>query len=192
MSEISMRRAIVGTLLRAGRPMSITELNAAVLVSRSAADAARRGATSTGRPPGINGTGETKIGPDTSREDSGCTRALSTVARVRTTIGRLRMAVAMVLAVFVAGTIGYSLFGLSLVDAMYMTITTITTVGYRELNGPDLSTSEKVFTMAIIVTGVSTVLYTFTLSVQVIVEGQLSEFVGRRRMDRKIAECATT
>ena len=94
----------------------------------------------------------------------------------------------MVLAVFVAGTIGYSLFGLSLVDAMYMTITTITTVGYRELNGPDLSTSEKVFTMAIIVTGVSTVLYTFTLSVQVIVEGQLSEFVGRRRMDRKIAE----
>jgi voltage-gated potassium channel len=94
----------------------------------------------------------------------------------------------MVVAVFVAGTIGYSLFGLSLIDAMYMTITTITTVGYRELNGPDLSTTEKVFTMAIIVTGVSTVLYTFTLSVQVIVEGQLREFVGRRRMDRKIAE----
>jgi hypothetical protein len=41
MSEISMRRAIVGTLLRAGRPMSITELNAAVLVSRSAADTAQ-------------------------------------------------------------------------------------------------------------------------------------------------------
>ncbi len=107
--------------------------------------------------------------------------------RVRTTIGRLRVAIAMVLAVFVAGTIGYAMFGLSPVDAMYMTITTITTVGYRELNGPDLSNAEKVFTMAIIVTGVSTVLYTFTLSVQVIVEGQLREFVGRRRMDRKIA-----
>jgi voltage-gated potassium channel len=94
----------------------------------------------------------------------------------------------MVLAVFVAGTIGYALFGLSWIDAMYMTITTVTTVGYREVNGPDLSTPEKVFGMAIIVTGVSTVLYTFTLSVQVIVEGQLREFVGRRRMDRKIAE----
>ena len=103
-------------------------------------------------------------------------------------MARARIAVAMVFAVFVAGTIGYTLFGLSLIDAMYMTITTITTVGYRELNGPDLSTPEKVFTMTIIVTGVSTVLYTFTLSVQVIVEGQLREFVGRRRMDRKIAE----
>lgn len=93
----------------------------------------------------------------------------------------------MVLTVFVVSTIGYVLFGLSLVDAMYMTITTITTVGYREVNGPDLGLAEKLFGMAIIVTGVSTVLYTFTLGVQVVVEGQLREFVGRRRMDRKIA-----
>ncbi len=107
---------------------------------------------------------------------------------VSTTIGRVRVAVGMVAVVFVIGTIGYWTFGLSVIDAMYMTITTITTVGYRELMGPDLSTSEKVFTMTIIVTGVSTVLYTFTLAVQVIVEGQLREFVGRRRMDKKIAE----
>jgi voltage-gated potassium channel len=107
---------------------------------------------------------------------------------VSTTIGRLRVAVAMVLVVFVAGTIGYSLFGLDLVDAIYMTVITITTVGYRELLGEDLSSGEKWFTMAIIVTGVSTVLYTFTLGVQVVVEGQLREFVGRRRMDRKISE----
>jgi voltage-gated potassium channel len=98
------------------------------------------------------------------------------------------MALAMVLTVFVVGTIGYMLFGLDPVDAVYMTVITITTVGYRELLGEDLSDGEKWFTMAIIVTGVSTVLYTFTLGVQVVVEGQLREFVGRRRMDRKIAE----
>ncbi len=94
----------------------------------------------------------------------------------------------MVATVFVIGSIGYAAFGLSVIDAMYMTITTITTVGYREVNGPDLSDAEKAFGMALIVTGVSTVLYTFTLSVQVIVEGQLREFVGRRRMDKKLAE----
>jgi len=110
------------------------------------------------------------------------------VAAVTSTIGRLRLALALVLSVFVVGTIGYWAFGLAFIDAMYMTITTITTVGYRELNGPDISNVEKVFTMGIIVTGVSTVLYTFTLVVQMIVEGQLREFVGRRRMDRKIAE----
>lgn len=94
----------------------------------------------------------------------------------------------MVLGVFVIGTVGFWAFGLAFIDAMYMTITTITTVGYRELNGPDISNVEKLFTMGIIVTGVSTVLYTFTLAVQTIVEGQLREFVGRRRMDRKISE----
>lgn len=104
------------------------------------------------------------------------------------TISRLRLALALVLTVFVIGTIGFWAFGLGFVDAMYMTITTITTVGYRELNGPDISTVEKIFTMGIIVTGVSTVLYTFTLVVQTIVEGQLREFVGRRRMDKKISE----
>ena len=93
----------------------------------------------------------------------------------------------MVLTVFVVGTIGFWAFGLSFLDAMYMTVITITTVGYRELGGEDLTDAEKWFTMTIIVTGVSTVLYTFTLGVQVVVEGQLREFVGRHRMDRKIA-----
>jgi voltage-gated potassium channel len=103
-------------------------------------------------------------------------------------IGRLRVAVGLVLTVFVVGTIGYIAFGLSVIDAMYMTLTTITTVGFREIVGPDPTVAEKIFTMAIIVVGVSTVLYTFTLAVQVVVEGQLREFVGRRRMDRKISD----
>ncbi len=118
--------------------------------------------------------------------EAGSARA-TTVALVRTTIGRLWLTLALVFSVFVVGTIGFWAFGLTFIDAMYMTITTITTVGYREMNGPDISDAEKVFTMAIIVTGVSTVLYTFTLVVQMIVEGQLREFVGRRRMDKQIA-----
>ena len=104
------------------------------------------------------------------------------------TIRRLLLALAMVLTVFVVGTIGFLAFGLAPVDAVYMTVITITTVGYRELMGDDPTAAEKWFTMIIIVTGVSTVLYTFTLGVQVVVEGQLREFVGRKRMDRKIAD----
>lgn len=94
----------------------------------------------------------------------------------------------MVLTVFVVGSLGFWAFGLSFIDSVYMTIITITTVGYRELGGEDLSNGEKLFTMAIIVTGVSTVLYTFTLTVQVVVEGQLREFYGRRKMNKRIAE----
>lgn len=103
---------------------------------------------------------------------------------MRSTADRIRVAVGMVMAVMVVGTIGYWAFGFSLLDAMYQTITTITTVGFRELE--EFGTAEKWFTMGLIVVGVSTVLYSFTLVVQTVVEGQLREFVGRRRMDRQI------
>lgn len=90
----------------------------------------------------------------------------------------------MVAAVTVFGTVGYLAFGFTLLDAVYQTVTTITTVGFRELT--DFGTGLKIFTIVLIVVGVSTVLYSFTLVVQLVVEGQLREFVGRRRMDRQI------
>jgi voltage-gated potassium channel len=100
-------------------------------------------------------------------------------------LARLRIATAMVVMVLVVGTIGYWLLGLSLLDAVYQTVTTVTTVGFRELG--EFGPAEQVFTMCLIVVGVGLVLYTFTLVVQVVVEGQLREIVGRRRMDRRIA-----
>jgi voltage-gated potassium channel len=92
----------------------------------------------------------------------------------------------MVVAVTVFGTVGYLAFGFTLLDALYQTITTITTVGYRELT--EFGNGLKIFTIVLIVVGVSTVLYSFTLVVQLVVEGQLRELVGRRRMDRKISQ----
>jgi voltage-gated potassium channel len=99
-------------------------------------------------------------------------------------IGRLQRAVGMVIAVGIVGTIGYWLFGMNVNDAAYQTVTTVTTVGFRELQ--EFSALEQWFTIAIIITGVSTVLYTFTLTVQLVVEGELGNFVGRRMMDREI------
>ena len=117
------------------------------------------------------------------RDTSG---AGTTVVPVTSAIGRLRLAMGMVGTIFVGGTVGYWAFGLPLLDAAYQTITTITTVGFRELK--EFDTAEKWFTMILIVVGVSTVLYTFTLAVQVVVEGQLREFVGRRKLDRELAK----
>ena len=88
--------------------------------------------------------------------------------------------------VVVTGTVGYVLLGFSLLDALYQTITTITTVGFREVE--EFGTAEKWFTIVVIVLGVGTVLYTFTTVVQFVVEGQFRELVGRKRMNRRIAE----
>jgi voltage-gated potassium channel len=101
-------------------------------------------------------------------------------------MARLQRAIGMVLAVFIGGTIGYLLFGLSFTDSVYQTVTTVTTVGFRELE--EFTVLEKWFTIALIIVGVSTVLYTFTLAVQVVVDGQLRNFVGRRLMDREISK----
>ena len=90
----------------------------------------------------------------------------------------------MVAAVGVVGTIGYWLFGMNFNDAAYQTVTTVTTVGFRELQ--EFNEVEQWFTIGVIITGVSTVLYTFTLGVQLVVEGELGNFVGRRMMDREI------
>ena len=100
------------------------------------------------------------------------------------TLRRLRLALAMVAAITVIGTIGYWGFGFTPLDAAYQTVIHITTVGFNEAH--PFSAAEKVFTMFVIVFGVATVLYSFTLAVQVVVEGELRQFVGRRRMDKKI------
>jgi voltage-gated potassium channel len=98
---------------------------------------------------------------------------------------RLRRASAFVCLVVIGGTVGYLMLGLSFIDALYQTVITLTTVGFREVG--EFGTAEQVFTIVLIVVGVGTVLYTFTLGVQMVVEGQLREILGRRRMDKKIA-----
>ncbi len=80
--------------------------------------------------------------------------------------------------------LGYWLQGLSLVDAAYQTVTTVSTVGFREIG--DVDVDYQLFTIVLILTGVGTVLYTFTMLLETIVDGQLSMRYWRRRMQRDI------
>ncbi|MGO9286764.1 MAG: ion channel, partial [Mycobacterium sp.] len=61
--------------------------------------------------------------------------------------------------VIVAGTVGYVILGFGFVDALYQTVTTITTVGFREVH--PLSTVGELFTIVLILVGVGTALYMF-------------------------------
>jgi len=97
---------------------------------------------------------------------------------------RLRVAGGAFAVVLIVGTAGYTVMGMSVVDAVYQTVTTVTTVGFRELR--PFGTAEQVFTIAVIVVGVGTALYTFTLVVEMIVEGHVGALVWSRRMERNI------
>ena len=86
--------------------------------------------------------------------------------------------------VLVVGTIGYLLFGFGLLDAVFQTVITITTVGF---NSPHpLDGGSKVFTIILILVGVGTALYTFSAVLEVLIDGHMRDLIRRRKMERNI------
>ncbi|HVB46088.1 MAG TPA: NAD-binding protein [Streptosporangiaceae bacterium] len=97
----------------------------------------------------------------------------------------IQLALLAVAGVIMAGSVGYVVLGFGVLDAVYQTVTTITTVGFREIH--PLSTAGKIFTMVLILVGVGTVLYAFSQVLETLVEGHLRRHIERRRMERNIA-----
>jgi voltage-gated potassium channel len=89
--------------------------------------------------------------------------------------------------IVVIGTIGYEVIeGWSFIDSLYMTITTITTVGFGEVH--PLSDAGRIFSIFLIIGGVGGALYILTTIMGYLLEGQFGITMGRRRMKTKIAK----
>jgi voltage-gated potassium channel len=98
-----------------------------------------------------------------------------------------RLALVMLGVVTAGGTAGYVIIeGWSAWDALYMTVTTVATVGFREVH--PLSGAGQAFTLLLIVSGVGTAFYTATLLATAIVEGGLHRRFERRRIERMLEE----
>jgi voltage-gated potassium channel len=98
---------------------------------------------------------------------------------------RLSLAIVFVLVILVSGTFGYRLIeGWPLLDALYMTIITISTVGFGEV--APLSASGRIFTILLILGGAGTIIFAFGTLVEFLVEGHLTGFLGRRKMEKRI------
>ncbi|GBC63710.1 potassium transporter TrkA [Desulfonema ishimotonii] len=83
------------------------------------------------------------------------------------------------------GTAGYmAVEGWDVLDALYMTIITVTTVGYSEVRS--LSPLGRLYTICLIFSGFGFFVYVATAVVQFVVEGQVQTLLGRRRLDRQI------
>lgn len=93
--------------------------------------------------------------------------------------------VLLLLLLLALGTGGYMLIeGWSFLDALYMTVTTITTVGFREVQ--PLGTGGRIFTICLILLGVGVALYILIGIVTLVIEGELGLALGERRMRAKI------
>jgi voltage-gated potassium channel len=103
---------------------------------------------------------------------------------------RLLLPLSLVGSVVVVGTLGYHWLWRGLdatwMDALFMTVTTITTIGYGEVK--PLDTWGRIFTMILAVTGIGSLFYTLGVVMEYLVAVRLADPGGRRRMERRIEE----
>ncbi len=97
----------------------------------------------------------------------------------------LTFALSISILILAFGTIGYmTIEGWPFIDALYMTVITISTVGFKEVN--QVGAAGRVFTIILVFSGVGFTLYVAAAIVQFMVEGRIRIIMGRRRLDKKI------
>jgi len=100
---------------------------------------------------------------------------------------KLRYSLIMLAALVAFGTIGYYFFEhMPIFDAFYMTIITISTVGFSEI--VPLTKVGRSITVVIIILGISVGTYTVGIIVQWLVGGELQKVFGRRKLQKQIAD----
>lgn len=97
---------------------------------------------------------------------------------------RVRLPLAAIVLIFLAGVVGYLVLGFTFVDALSQTVLVMTTVGF--VSGAPLDATEKIFTNAIAILGVSAYLAMLAVSAAALADGQLGVIGRRRRMERRI------
>jgi voltage-gated potassium channel len=100
---------------------------------------------------------------------------------------KLQKALLLLVGVITTGVLGYTLIsGYSVVDALYMTVITISTVGFGEIE--PLNDGEKLFTVFLISTSIVSFGYTVSAFTEYIVSGQLFQQLKLKKVQKRIEQ----
>ncbi len=102
---------------------------------------------------------------------------------------RLRLAIGALVLVTLVGVLGFVLIGKGqhgVIDAIYMTIITLTTVGFGEIIDMSNPPAGRIFTILLLLGGMGIVAYTVPMLAAFVIEGQLHHIFRRRRMQQSI------
>ena len=101
-------------------------------------------------------------------------------------VRHLKISICVLLLLLSYGTFGYiAIEGWDSLDALYMTVITLGTVGFREVH--TLSSGGKIFTMTLIFFGVGVIGYIVGSLAQIMFEGQFHRIIGRKKVEKAIA-----
>jgi len=101
------------------------------------------------------------------------------------TLRRILILTAVLLALLIFGSLGFVwLEGWNFFDALYMTVTTLATVGYGEIH--PLSRTGRLYNMALILAGMGVLAYIITSLARIVVEGEIREALGKRKLIKHI------
>ncbi|MBM3296228.1 MAG: potassium channel protein, partial [Candidatus Aminicenantes bacterium] len=92
--------------------------------------------------------------------------------------------------VFFTGVIGFKVIGgrdWTLLDSTYMTVITLSTVGYGEPKDASNDRALRAFTVVFNLICLGTIAFAITSITAFIVEGELKDYLGRRKMEKKIS-----
>ncbi|MBN1224671.1 MAG: NAD-binding protein [Candidatus Aminicenantes bacterium] len=104
---------------------------------------------------------------------------------------RLLLSLAMFLLVFLIGVIGFKILGgeeWTFFDALYMTVITLSTVGYGEVSDLSANPAARTFAIVFIILCLGTIAFAVSSITSFIVEGELKNILGRKRMEKKVAK----
>ncbi|MBN1845381.1 MAG: potassium channel protein [Sedimentisphaerales bacterium] len=109
--------------------------------------------------------------------------------RIRLTpLDRLIFALVLILVVVSVGTAGFVIIeGWSFLDAFYMTLATISTLGMKATHIPEINRGGEIWIMVLIVVGILIAMIALSTIAGMVVEGQMRSILGRRKVSLKIA-----
>ena len=101
---------------------------------------------------------------------------------------RLRNALYALMIVVIVAACGYRLLGhnVSWLDAIYMTVVSLTSVGYAEIVSTANNPALRVFNIFVLVFGLGIMLYVFSIATAFVVEGDLKRLFWKNKMLKRI------